>query len=271
MPGRPRGGELYTGTPFRFPLRNEFPGRKGKIMRLAHDRRIVRLYPGWNEDDWRSLRIFTERLKSAGVHVPRYDLIRAPRPGGVTKSCTYVVLESIAGERVDEIVVPSGLDWLLPIPKLFYKTFYEALDDLCFRLFCHYEDILEHGGLVFSVMDQSQFIYGNVRSDKRPAVYFVDLDPTYNRVPAMKDRNLDINPNESKADFEKPINILFEMKLLQPEAPMSRSVERAKAYFARCNAFFRDFYSARTPWWARGPNFARYQEMKQMLLSSSIG
>jgi hypothetical protein len=271
MPRRPRVRELHTGTPFRFPLRNEFPGRKGKIMRLAQDGRIVRLYRGWNDEDWRNLRTFTERLRRDGLHVPSYDLIRAPGPGGITKPCTYLVLESIAGERIDEIASPNRIDWLLPVSKLFYKTFYEALDDLCFKLFCHYEDILEQGGLVYTVMDQSQFIYGNVRSDKRPGVYFVDLDPTYNRVPAMKDRNLAINPNESKADFEKPINILFEMKVLQPEAPMSRSVERAKAYFARCNAFFRDFYSAQTPWWARGPNFARYQKMKQMLVSAQAG
>jgi hypothetical protein len=267
MPRRPKVRELYTGTPFRFPLRNDFPGRKGKIMRLAHDGRIVRAYPSWKESGWRDLKIFAERLRRDGLHVPSYDLILAPRPGGLTRPCTYLVLESIAGERIDEIVVPNGIDWLLPIPRLFYKTFYDALDDFCFKLFCHYEDILEHGGLVFTVMDQSQFIYGNVRSDRQPAVYFVDLDPTYNRIPAIKDRQPGVNPNESKADFEKPINILFEMKLVQPEAPMSRSIERGKSYFARCDAFFQDFYSAqKTPWWARGPNFAKYQEMKHVLI-----
>ncbi len=267
MPRRRQVNKLFTGTPFRFSLRDEFPGRFGKIMRLAQDGRIVRAHPGCNPADWSNLRCFTERLRRDGLHVPAYDLVVAPRPGSFTKPCTYVVLESIAGERIDEIAQPTRIDWQLPVPKAFFTTFYDALDDFCIKLFGHYEDVLEHGGLVFTVMDQSQFLYGNVHSDRRPAIYFVDLDPTYNRVPPMSERPPGVNPNESKADFEKPINILFEMMLLHPEAPMPRSLERLKPYFARCDAFFRDFYSATaTPRWARAPNFAKYQQMKLRFL-----
>jgi hypothetical protein len=265
---RRRSGEVYDGTPFRFPLRNEFPGRAGKLMRLAHDGRVVRYFTGWNDNHYHDLRSFSERMRRDGIAIPRYDVLRAPRWDRPGKEATYIVTEGIIGERLDEIARPSEIDWLLPVSKVFYKRFYNDIDLLVHSLIRHYLDILENGGLVFNAMDQSQFLYGTRKAERQPAMYFVDLDPTYVAVPAMKDRTIHANVNEAKADFEKPINILFEMKMLHPDADFPRSTDAARAYFAHCAGFFHDFYSRTgTPAWARSPNFEYYQRMKTRLMA----
>ncbi len=266
MQSRRRLPDLVQGTPFKFALRNEFPGRERKIMRLARDGRIVRLYRESKDGDWTNLQTFVIGLRQDGLAVPDYDRVVAPDPLRPNRTCNYLVLESIAGERIDEVIVPRSLDWNLRIPRLFYHRFFDALDEFCLRLFDHYERIRVEGGLLFTAMDQSQFIYGNTRTSRRPAVYFVDLDPTYRFVPPA-DELPETRRNEFKAEFEKPLGILFEIRLLQPEAPLTESVSRAKDYFGACDAFFLNFYDEeKTPRWARPPNFVQYQRLKRELL-----
>jgi len=120
---------------------------------------------------------------------------------------------------------------------------------------------------VFNAMDQSQFVYGTTRADRQPAVYFVDLDPTYKTVPPLRERDPLLN-GDAKAEFEKPVNILFEMELLHPEANLPCSEQAARQYFSDCAATFWDFYSAQTPLWARAPAFHEYQRMKARLVES---
>ena len=85
--------------------------------------------------------------------------------------------ESIAGERLDEIARPSQLDWELPVSRQFYNAFYDAVDRFMTQLMKYYLRSIEHGGLLFSAMDQSQFLYGVAKGARQPDVYFVDLDP----------------------------------------------------------------------------------------------
>ena len=260
-----RQRDISKGTPFRYPLRNEFPGRAGKLMRLAHDGRVVRVLHGWNDADVVSLNAYCQTLRRDGVRVPSYDVLRAPRWDRANKEAMYIVTESIIGERLDEIARPSELDWQLPVSKSFYQRLYHAIDEFVTTLLAHYTRILGEGGMVFSAMDQSQFLYGTTHNDRQPAVYFVDLDPTYKTVPALRDRAPMLN-GDAKTEFEKPINILFEMQILHPEALLPCSEKAARQYFTDCALAFQDFYSAKTPWWARAPAFEQYQRMKARLV-----
>src|SRR3954468_21395434 len=103
MPSTTRFREVRKGTPFRFPLRNEFPGREGKLLRLAHTGHVIRVLHRWTDLDLQNLKTFTDALKREGLQVPRYDMVIAPRWDRVGRQALYVVTESIAGERLDEI------------------------------------------------------------------------------------------------------------------------------------------------------------------------
>jgi len=258
---------ILKGTPFRYPLRNEFPGRAGKLMRLAHDGRVVRVFPSWKDSDVANLQVYCTALRRDGVRVPEYDVLRAPRWDRPEKQAMYIVTESIIGERLDEIARPSELDWQLPVSKSFYRRLYEAMDELVTKLIGHYTRMVDEGGMVFSAMDESQFLYGTTRADRHPYVYFVDLDPTYKTVQPLRARDPAFN-NDVKSEFEKPVNVLFEMQILHPQAKLDRAEAVARAYFALCASVFNDFYGCNAPWWSRAPNFDAYQRMKTSLIAS---
>ena len=262
----PARREFYKGTPFRFRLRNEFPGRAGKLMRLAKDNRVVRVGKGWDEAALGDLRTYTDALRRDGISVPHYDVLRAPHFDNMSAQATYVVTESIAGERLDEIARPTEIDWQLAVPRAFYEAFYQALDCFVAALIGHYWTILERGGLVFQAMDESQFIYGTTRANHRPQIYFVDLDSTYSRVQPLST----CEPGSTgaiRSDFEKPLNILFEMLLQHPRASLPSCKEAARDYIAFCHACFPDFYGPNRPRWAKALHFERYQKLKGLLFS----
>ena len=257
--------EIRKGTPFRYALRNDFPGRHGKLMRLAKDGHVVRVLQRWTDADIENLKTFTQALRQDGLRVPRYDVLLAPRWDRPGKAALYIVTESIGGERLDEIARPSQLDWELPVSRQFYNAFYDTVDRFITQLMTYYLRAMNHGGLLFSAMDESQFLYGASKVARQPDVYFVDLDPTYKVFNAKAGASA---YDEAKTYFEKPINILFEMELLHPEAPFPISKRSAIDYFRTCSAAFTDFYSKSTPWWGRAPNFEHYQRMKTEMLSA---
>jgi hypothetical protein len=265
MPRVSRSLEIRKGTPFKFALRNEFPGREGKLLRLAHTGHVVRVLHRWNDTELANLATFTDGLRKNGLSVPRYDALIAPRWDRAGRPALYLVTESIAGERLDEIAAPSKLDWDLPLSRQFYNAFYDTLDRFATRLLLHYLQIIKRGGLLFSAMDQSQFLYGVRRGERQPDIFFVDLDPTYRVLDSHADASVQ---SQAKSDFEKPINILFEMELLHPQAPLPVSKRTVRRYFNACTAVFNDFYSRNTPWWGRAPNFEQYQRMKTQMLGA---
>ena len=258
--------QVYYGTPFRYSLKSEFAGKTGKIMRLARDGRVVRAYSGLTDGELSNLRTFTRAMSCDGIKVPDYGVVRGPRLGNKTRPGLYIVCDWVVGERLDQINGPAQIDWDLPLSRRFYTSFYQKLDDFLLRLLQHYERLLESGGLVFAFMDESQFVYGRCRAEQEPFVYFVDLDPSYKLVPPFEADNPRQDRNEFKSDFEKPINILFEMKLLHPDAALEESTAKATRYFRECSRAFANFYSENTPWWARSPNFAAYQAKKRDLM-----
>ena len=263
--------EIYKGTPFRFRLRNEFPGRAGKLMRLARDNRIVRVSKGWDEAALADLRTYTDGLRQDGINVPEYDVVRATHWDNGSTQATYVVTESIIGERLDEISRPTEIDWQLAVPRLFYEAFYQSLDCFISALIRHYFGVLQRGGLVFQAMDESQFIYGTTRANHDPRVYFVDLDPTYSQVRPQPKCDAAIPSNALRSDFEKPVNIFFEMLIQHPRASMLTCKELARDYIEFCQGYFADFYGLNRPRWAKALHFEKYLQMKELLFSIDHG
>src|ERR1700730_9836080 len=119
MPAFIRVPQVYAGTPFRFPLRSEFAGKTGKIMRLAQDGRVVRAYSALTQQELVDLRRFAQAMSRDGINIPKYDVVRGPRLNNREKPGVYIVCDWVVGERLDLISRPASLDWDLPISRRF--------------------------------------------------------------------------------------------------------------------------------------------------------